>query len=63
MFNMFFFLSSRSIPSQMLNNILALEKSMGTAETAEEYIRNSFLTEKLYFYEDFSDAIRGIQEK
>lgn len=50
-------------PDQILENILALEESIGNADTIDENLQNEVLASKFAFYESFSDEVREKQEK
>lgn len=51
------------IPDQMLNNILALEESVGDAGAAETYLRSEVIAQRLQFYLYFAGIVRQNQEK
>lgn len=51
------------IPVQMLDNILALEESIGDAETAEPFLRAEVQSANYLFYDKYIDAVREKEEK
>lgn len=46
----------------MLQNMLALEESLGDAENLKNYLRTDVFIEKMKFYENSVDRVRELEE-